>query len=380
MRRRGRPTSARQRRSAGVLAEPAARAAFNRAVAQRSADSPTARRAGVRWPRPLPSRRRRPRTVERVAAYTARSPATRPGDAVAGAALASLLHNQPPDLAPILGPGGRAAMSQEQRAIRVPLNVDAQFRLAVGPMLLPVRSLILAASMSPVAYMLLALRLPGLWGVAGAGFVLAMAASFGLPERQGVWVGTHLAYRRAWRLLPSTIKPGQGGLRPRARGGGLDPRQWPAAVAAAHGSRPSWRPLLALPRRRADGARHPPARPRGPPRGPGHRGAARQPRQRRHTWSWCRHHRLDAAVDCPAQFLTLMTHHDTGRVGEAFDRRVAGWPRTPLRELERGVAPAWPRPPWPAPLRRAGAAVRRRGRHPPPGDAVACRAGALGVR
>ncbi len=85
------------------------------------------------------------------------------------------------------------------------------FRLAVGPLLLPVRSLVLAASVSPAAYMLLALRLPGLWGAAGAGFVLAMAASFGLPERQGVWIGTHLAYRHAWRLLPSMVSRGAAG-------------------------------------------------------------------------------------------------------------------------------------------------------------------------
>ncbi|MDQ6847260.1 MAG: hypothetical protein M3019_06715, partial [Candidatus Dormibacteraeota bacterium] len=99
-------------------------------------------------------------------------------------------------------------MSQSPRSIRVPLNVDAQFRLAVGPLLLPVRALIVVASVSPLAYMLLALRLPGLWGAASAGLLLALAASFGLPERQGVWIGTHLAYRHAWRLLPSTVARG----------------------------------------------------------------------------------------------------------------------------------------------------------------------------
>jgi hypothetical protein len=32
-----------------------------------------------------------------------------------------------------------------------------------------------------------------------------------------------------------------------------------------------------------------------------------------------------------------MTHHDAGRVGDAFDTRVSGWPRTPLVDLERGL-------------------------------------------
>ena len=102
-------------------------------------------------------------------------------------------------------------MSRPARSMRVPLNVDAQFRLAVGPVTLPLRSVILAAAASPVAYLLLALHLPGLWGAAGAGFVLAVAASFGLPERQGVWIGTHLLYRQAWRLFPSTVTRGRSG-------------------------------------------------------------------------------------------------------------------------------------------------------------------------
>ena len=57
-------------------------------------------------------------------------------------------------------------MSEGRGAIRVPLAVDAQFRLPVGPALLPVRALALVALVSPAAYALLALGLPGLWGAA----------------------------------------------------------------------------------------------------------------------------------------------------------------------------------------------------------------------
>ncbi|MDQ6856699.1 MAG: DUF87 domain-containing protein [Candidatus Dormibacteraeota bacterium] len=230
-------------------------------------------------------------------------------------------------------------MSRPATAIRVPLNVDAQFRLAVGPVLLPVRSLILAASVSPLAYLLLALRLPGLWGTAVAGFLLAMATSFGLPERQGVWIGTHLMYSQAWRLLPSTVSRGRlgrahvrevagsihvSGERPLASHRRLVPRRW--------------RALLSVPAPSADaiGLLHlDPG---------GHRGVLVLEGPPVSIASgayldWCRSVvSWIGALNCPVQFLTLMTHHDADRVGDAFDRRVTGWPRTPLREIERSLA------------------------------------------
>lgn len=223
-------------------------------------------------------------------------------------------------------------------AIRVPLAVDAQFRLPVGPALLPVRSLLLVAVMSPFAYLLLAVPLPGMWGAAGAGFLLAVAASFGLPERQGVWLGTHLAYRHAWRVLPSTVTRGRAGhARVREVGGSvhvggecparLNPRlvprrlrtftMIPAATTEAAGilhlSPGGDRAMLVL---------------SGPAVSIASDGYI----------DWCRAVlRWVGTLECPVQFLTLMTHHDAGRVGEAFDRRVAGWPRTPLYEIERAL-------------------------------------------
>jgi hypothetical protein len=224
------------------------------------------------------------------------------------------------------------------RSIRVPLNVDAQFRLPLGPAVLPVRSLILAGCVSPLAYLLLGLRLPGLWGAAGAGFVLAVAASFGLPERQGVWIGTHLAYRHAWRLLPSMIIRGQPSYaRIRHVGGSIHvSRRRPASPLRFMPRR--LRPFASVPTTSSGGTGILELRPGG------HHGvllldgpAVSLSSDRYVDWcgaviGWVR------SLDCPVQFLTLMTHHDADRVGEAFDRRVGGWPRTPLLELERSLA------------------------------------------
>jgi len=230
-------------------------------------------------------------------------------------------------------------VSQSPRSIRVPLNVDAQFRLAVGPLLLPVRALIVVASVSPLAYLLLTLRLPGLWGAAAAGFLLALAASFGLPERQGVWLGTHLAYRHAWRLLPSTVTRGtaahalvrdlDGSIRVSGERGSASVQRWVPR---------RWRPLLAVPAPATDARgllRLAPG---------GHRGVlvlqGPPVSLSSDTYlEWCAAViRWVGTVDCPVQFLTLMTHHDADRVGDAFDRRVSGWPHTPLRDIERVLA------------------------------------------
>jgi len=239
------------------------------------------------------------------------------------------------------------------RAIRVPLNVDAQFRLAVGPVLLPVRSLVLAASVSPLAYLLLTLQLPGLWGAAGAGFLLAMAGSFGLPERQGVWIGTHLAYRHAWRVLPSTVARGTPGYAlARDVDGSIHVSRERAANHTGRWMPRRWRPFASVPSTWSDAPgllRLEPGGHRavlvldGPPVSLSSEAYL----------DWCRSV-IDwvGTLECPVQFLTLMSHHDADRVGEAFDRRVTRWPRTPLRQLEHAI-------------------VSRRRRHPSPLHALA---------
>lgn len=232
-------------------------------------------------------------------------------------------------------------MSADGGPVRVPLAVDAQFRLPVGPLVLPLRSLLLAAVASPLAYLLLSLRLPGLWGSAGAGFVIALAAAFGLPERQGVWIGTHVVYRQAWRVLPSVVLRGQasrarvrlvdGAVHASARserpcGGRLLPSRcrWFASLPATACGSPG---LLSL----DPGGERAILLLEGPALSVASDGYL----------SWCRAVvTWIGALDCPAQLLTLMAHHDIARVTAAFDRRVAGWPDTLLRELERELTGA----------------------------------------
>jgi hypothetical protein len=225
-----------------------------------------------------------------------------------------------------------------QRAIRVPLNVDAQFRLAVGSALLPLRSLILAAAVSPIAYVLLAIHLPGLWGMAAAGFILAAAASFGLPERQGVWIGTHLAYAHAWWVLPSTVVRGRAShARVRNVDGAIHVTRSRPANARRFPLPRRWRAIASIPATSADIAgllRLEPG---------GHRavlvldGPAVSVSSDAYV-EWCRGMLTwIGSTGNPAQFLTLMTHHDRHRVVDAFDRRVTGWPLTPLREMERSL-------------------------------------------
>ena len=227
----------------------------------------------------------------------------------------------------------------EPRAVRVPLAVDAQFRLPLGPALLPMRALLLAAAAAPGAYLLLAAGLPGMWGPAGAGFLLALSASFGLPEREGVWVGTFLAYRRLWRVLPSVVVRGHAGRgRVRVVGGAI---RVSAQADAARGWRrvPSrLRPLLAVPVPSTDGAGVMHLAPGGDRVVLTLAGPAVSLASSAYT-SWCAAVlRWLSAADCPAQFLTLMAHHDATRAGEAFDRRVGGWPATPLQEIEHALA------------------------------------------
>jgi hypothetical protein len=96
--------------AAAVLDQPAMRAAFNQAIG-----AAVGRFAASEEGRPVVADATRhldptdPSPGMRVAEYT-RGLASDPhlGEAISGAALASLLHNQPPDLAPILR--GRAEL------------------------------------------------------------------------------------------------------------------------------------------------------------------------------------------------------------------------------------------------------------------------------
>lgn len=231
-------------------------------------------------------------------------------------------------------------MSDDLHSVRVPLAVDAQFRIPLGPVVLPVRSALLCAAVSPLSYLLIGAHLPGLWGCGAAGFVLVLAALCGLPEREGVWLGTSWLYGHAWRVMPNAVVDG---VPVSARVSVLGDA---VHVAAARRRGVRWlaaasrsaRTISTTPRVVASGSGRLDLTSsgavavlvvEGPPVSPGSD----------EYLSWCR--RAAAWVgtlDCPAQFLTSMAHHDSRRVGEAVDLRLASWPATPLRELERALA------------------------------------------
>jgi len=92
--------------------------------------------------------------------------------------------------------------------IRVPLAVDADLGVDVGPFRLPVRAVaMLGSCLLPV---LLCLRAPlpfGLrLGVAGA--IVSLALVLAVPTRQGIWLVTFWAYRAAAPLLCSQLHGG----------------------------------------------------------------------------------------------------------------------------------------------------------------------------
>lgn len=92
--------------------------------------------------------------------------------------------------------------------IRVPLAVDAQLRIPLGPVQAPVRAVVLGlVALGPAA---LALELPLTVGKRVAVLVLIFAATSAAaaPVREGVWLGTYWALRVAARLLPSHVEHG----------------------------------------------------------------------------------------------------------------------------------------------------------------------------
>lgn len=225
--------------------------------------------------------------------------------------------------------------------VRVPLAVDAQMRIPLGPALLPVRAVALLAAVSPLAF--LALQIASLdvsYRVGIAITTFMMAFTLAVPEREGVWIGTWCVYRACRPLLTTAIV---GGVPRRARvrtlSGGIE-------VTCV---KPPFAPLARIPRlaahlsvpaittAEAGVIRLDPGGARSVllldgPVGSVTGDAYAAWTKRAVDWL--------LAVDCPAQLLSVVSHHDSHRAQLAFDHATDGWPRTPLRELERSLVGA----------------------------------------
>lgn len=225
-------------------------------------------------------------------------------------------------------------------AIRVPLAVDAQVRVPMGPASVPVRALIITALSTPLAYIVFMLPVDNMsWRAGGAVMVLALAFTFATPMREGVWIGTWALYRVLNRLFPAAVVRGKAqrarvtfandavrithlrathhSTRPGAKF--LNQvRDVPSITAADNG-------LFTL----SPGGCRAIVEVSGPTASIGSSSYL----------SWCdQFMNWIFAVECPVQIVTLMTHFDSHKAQTAFDRRTQHWPQTGLRHLERDLA------------------------------------------
>ena len=220
--------------------------------------------------------------------------------------------------------------------IRVPLAVDANVGVDVGPFRLPVRAVAVAAvALLPVVLCLHAPLTFGLrLGLASALFSAALILA--VPTRQGVWIATYWAYLLLARFLPTQLhrdKPVRGPVRfleqgvaagrPRAPLSGPGPlrrhlsvpRVTETASGLLHLSGVGWRAIAAL---------------EAPPVGSGSGAYSR----------WCDSvMRWLITIECPAQLVTTAAHLDRSAAEqlweEGIDRQHSGGP---LFELERQFA------------------------------------------
>jgi hypothetical protein len=223
--------------------------------------------------------------------------------------------------------------------IRVPLAVDAQVRVPFGPILLPLRAVVLLALAAPIA--LVCLGISGLsesmrLGLAVA--ILMVGFTLAAPTREGIWIGTWYVYRLARRVLPSVVLDGHGRrARVRLVGDGLEVSRVRAEIA-----RPrllgALRHLTGLPtiesadegiiRLQPGGARALLML-----EGPSGSTAGEQHAQ------WCSAViRWLLSLECPAQLISMVSNYDSRRAQAAFDERTKGFPSTRLAELERDLA------------------------------------------
>lgn len=225
--------------------------------------------------------------------------------------------------------------------LRVPLAVDAQVRIPVGPAVLPLRAVVLLVAASPVAFVCLqlsALDVSYRIGVALAVFMGAFSAA--LPEREGVWIGTWCLYRMLRPLLPTTVVDGSPRRAVvRACDTGMVVSRIRPPLAALERV-PYLTGVVRLPavtapepgviRLRPGGARAVLLLegPQGSITGDAYASWSRR------AVEWL------LAVDCPAQLLTVVSHHDGHRARLAYDRATEGWRRSPLWEFERSLCEA----------------------------------------
>ncbi|MGD0193294.1 MAG: DUF87 domain-containing protein [Candidatus Dormibacteria bacterium] len=223
--------------------------------------------------------------------------------------------------------------------VRVPLAVDAQIRVPFGPMLVPLRALVLISAATPLALLCMgmnALSVGSRIGLAMA--VLMLAFTIAAPMRDGIWFGTWLFYRPGASVMTTAVLNGEG-CRASVKCTG-DAMQVSRVRRETRWPRPlrSFRNLTALPIVGSADAGVILLNPGGARgiiviEGPGG-----SPTSESHA-RWCATlTRWLLALDCPAQLVSVVSNFDSHRAQIAFDERTKGWPATRLAELERDLA------------------------------------------
>src|ERR1700676_1375176 len=99
---------------------------------------------------------------------------------------------------------------RRMNSVRVPLAVDAQVRVPFGPILVPLRALVLLTAAAPIALACLslgALSVGSRLGLAIA--VMMLGFTVAAPMREGIWIGTWCLYRLSRRLLTTAVLDGE---------------------------------------------------------------------------------------------------------------------------------------------------------------------------
>ena len=227
------------------------------------------------------------------------------------------------------------------RSIRVPLAVEAQTNINLGPMLFPLRAIALGGLVgAPLAIAIITVPLgqPMLRFFAAL-FVLLTIASLGVPTKEGIWVGTYTIYKWSYKVMPSLVIRGQ------VRRAVVRHNKGTVQIS---GARPTYRTKVNY----LKGLNTYADLPKVSTVAPGiielTPGGARAilmfegPTVSLSSDSylaWCQQvMNWISSLDCPAQFITVMTHFDSERAQQAFDQRTEGWPRVPLYDMERQLA------------------------------------------
>ena len=223
------------------------------------------------------------------------------------------------------------------RTVHVPLSVDSEVRVPLGPLVMPLRGVLVMMASLPIAFFCLT-SIGGVikWFIFFG--VLFTAYTLSSPTREGLWFGTYFAYKVIGQFLPAVVisgRPQRAQVRLLGNTTQIHNRREPLAVErlpkVLHHVAAIPKVTNAVPgifELKPGGARAI-LEVEGPTVPIGTDSYA--------AWAdnfmgWL------MTLDCPAQVLTVVSHFDSDKAQSAFDRRTAAWPRTVLLETERELA------------------------------------------